>query len=775
MPQYLSPGVYVEEIDAGPQPIEGVSTSICGAVGVTALGPTNGKPVLCTSFADFTRNFGGFLQAPSVHTLLNKWVDNPTDGGCWWLFPLAVKAFFDNGGQQLYVKRVFHQDLQDPTKSAQPATAIVGHGLVSQLNGDAAKGATQVKLAHLIGISDGRAVSIIKGDSQQPIAGGPYTVTDFNETTGIVTFDKQFPESLSVKRGDFVQLVALAETPADKTLSFAANSTGEWGNALSVRVDPMVGNTLTLLVDPTAGQTAAATATVTQVGPGGGAGTATVTVDNAAGLPGGDLADGDHVTIGGNEYILQHTDVANNKFDIVAAPAAIAVGSQVRRLRTANSAAAADTLNVWGASALYAGAIVEITSLQNAGTVKEWFTVVSVTGAAVKFSGNLANRYREGNRLRVIEAQVTVVYNPATGDGATEAFTSLCFAQDNPSYIVKIINDQSKLVTLPPTQQSIPTLANLANLANFPAAPVPNGVAFNNGDDKLESLTSDDFVGVDGGSGKRTGIQALEDITDISICIVPAMWSQVIQSALITHCETLKSRVAILDPPDGLGIDDIQSFRAPLETKYAALYYPWVVVRDPSISKDVNIAPSGHMAGIYARVDNDRGVWKAPANEVIQGITKIAQDVNKREQDLLNPKNINALRFFPDRGNLVWGARIVTSDTQWKYINVRRLFIYIEQSIELGTQWVVFEPNDQALWARVRQSISNFLETTWRQGALMGSKASEAFFVKCDLTTMTQDDLDNGRLICLIGIAPVKPAEFVIFRIQQKTLDQTTP
>jgi phage tail sheath protein FI len=168
-------------------------------------------------------------------------------------------------------------------------------------------------------------------------------------------------------------------------------------------------------------------------------------------------------------------------------------------------------------------------------------------------------------------------------------------------------------------------------------------------------------------------------------------------------------------------------------------------------------------------------VWKAPANEVIQGITKIAQDVNKREQDLLNPKNINALRFFPDRGNLVWGARIVTSDTQWKYINVRRLFIYIEQSIELGTQWVVFEPNDQALWARVRQSISNFLETTWRQGALMGSKASEAFFVKCDLTTMTQDDLDNGRLICLIGIAPVKPAEFVIFRIQQKTLDQTTP
>lgn len=187
---------------------------------------------------------------------------------------------------------------------------------------------------------------------------------------------------------------------------------------------------------------------------------------------------------------------------------------------------------------------------------------------------------------------------------------------------------------------------------------------------------------------------------------------------------------------------------------------------------NLSIAPSGHIAGIYARVDINRGVFKAPANEEILSITKIAQDVNKREQDVLNPIGINALRSFPERGNRVWGARTVSSESAWKYVNVKRLFIFVEASIDVGTQWVVFEPNDEPLWARVRQTITDFLTTTWRSGALQGTTAKDAFFVKCDRTTMTQDDIDNGRLICVIGIAPVKPAEFVIFRIQQFT--QTT-
>ena len=184
--------------------------------------------------------------------------------------------------------------------------------------------------------------------------------------------------------------------------------------------------------------------------------------------------------------------------------------------------------------------------------------------------------------------------------------------------------------------------------------------------------------------------------------------------------------------------------------------------------------PSGFIAGVYARTDVARGVHKAPANEVLRSIQAIDQLITKREQDVLNPVNINVLRAFPGRGNRVWGARVLTSDSAWRYVPVRRLFIMIEESIDEATQWVVFEPNDEPLWARVRQSVSRFLLSQWRIGALQGAKAEEAFFVACDRSTMTQDDIDNGRLICQIGIAPVKPAEFVIFRIQQKTLEITT-
>jgi phage tail sheath protein FI len=757
MPQYRSPGVYVEEIDAGPKPIEGVSTSICGAVGMTARGPTSGKPILVTSFLDFTRTFGGFLETPKDPVLFDKWSQG-TDGGYWWSFPLAVKAFFDNGGEQMYVKRVFHQDIQTPANSATPAAAVAGHGLVSSVVKDAVPGA-QLKLSHLVGIgTNSAAVKIINGDTRQPISGGPFTVKAIDSKTNIVTLAPAFTESVSVKRKDFVELF---EVKPDATLTFDAKSIGEWGNGMTVKVEPMTGSTLSLLVDPVIGQNAAAVMTIQAVVPGANPGISTLTVDAVTGLSGGDLANGQRIVVNADEYVVASLDAPNKKFDVTGAPA---VGAKVRRLRGANSAVSPDTLNVWAASSLYKGAIVELTDSSQA---KELFTIADVAGPVVTLSGAPTLSYLEGNKMRVIEAMVTVT------DGTTvETFGNLSFAVDSPNYIVKQINSLSKLVQLPAAQQNIG--GDFTQLADFPATPVPDGVEFAGGDDKLSSLTSDDFVGVDGGSGNRTGIQALEDITDISIVIVPGMWSTVIQSALVTHCESLKSCFAILDPPDGLDISGIQEFRAPIDTKYAALYYPWVVVRDPSIAKDVDMAPSGHMAGLYARVDNARGVHKAPANEVVRGIQKFADDVTKREQDLLNPQSINALRYFPGNGYRVWGARVVTSDSAWKYINVRRLFIFVEQSIDVGTQWVVFEPNDEPLWARVRQTITNFLTTVWRSGALQGGKADEAFFVKCDHTTMTQDDIDNGRLICQIGIAPVKPAEFVIFRIQQKTLDQTT-
>jgi phage tail sheath protein FI len=219
---------------------------------------------------------------------------------------------------------------------------------------------------------------------------------------------------------------------------------------------------------------------------------------------------------------------------------------------------------------------------------------------------------------------------------------------------------------------------------------------------------------------------------------------------------------------------DIQFQRQQFDTKYAALYHPWLLIPDPypvtqGPPPDYPVPPSGHMVGIYARTDIDRGVHKAPANEVVRGVIGLQRVLNKEQHDILNPYpvNINVIRDFRpvNRGIRVYGGRCITSDSDWKYVNVRRLLIFIEASIDRGLQWVVFEPNAEPLWARVRRSISNFLTLVWRNGALEGTKVEEAYFVKCDRTTMTQTDIDQGRLICVVGVAPVKPAEFVIVRI----------
>jgi phage tail sheath protein FI len=286
------------------------------------------------------------------------------------------------------------------------------------------------------------------------------------------------------------------------------------------------------------------------------------------------------------------------------------------------------------------------------------------------------------------------------------------------------------------------------------------------------------YIGVDNGPGQRTGIQALIDADDIAIVAVPGVTDQNVQIALITHCEVLKYRFAILDPaPHGgsgdvaASLTDIQAQRNQFDTKYAAIYYPRVVTLDPLTNQNIVVPPSGHLAGIYAYVDETRGVYKAPANEVIAGIDSLQVKLSKGDQDVLNPfpVNINCLRDFTaqSRGLRVYGARCITSDNEWKYVNVRRLFIFLEHSLDIGTQWAVFEPNSPALWARLTQSVEAFLTSAWKSGALMGAKASEAFFVRCDQTTMTQNDLDNGRLIMIVGVAPVFPAEFVIIRIGQ--------
>jgi phage tail sheath protein FI len=290
---------------------------------------------------------------------------------------------------------------------------------------------------------------------------------------------------------------------------------------------------------------------------------------------------------------------------------------------------------------------------------------------------------------------------------------------------------------------------------------------------------------LDNATVKATGLEALAEIDDIAIVALPDGSTYPTEDecfataqALIGHAERERYRIAIVDAPESSSISEVRRFRGRFDTKYAALYHPWIEILNPlerpaqgAPPSRLLLPPSGFVAGIYARSDIQRGVFKAPANEVVVGLTQFEANINKARQEVLNPEGINALRFFPGRGNRVWGARTMSSDPEWKYVNVRRLFIFLEHSIDKSTQFAVFEPNNPRLWADLRRAVEDFLLLQWADGALFGATPEEAFFVRCDRTTMTQNDLDNGRVIVLIGVAPTRPAEFVIFRIGQFTAD----
>ena len=298
-------------------------------------------------------------------------------------------------------------------------------------------------------------------------------------------------------------------------------------------------------------------------------------------------------------------------------------------------------------------------------------------------------------------------------------------------------------------------------------------LGFSGGSDgNIGGTKASDYMGSDNGPGKRTGIQAFLENAQVSIMAVPGVTDSDVQLALVAHCENTKSRFAVLDIPlDKKKVGDVLDHRNMFDTSYAVLYHPWLEVFDPLARKSSYMPPSGAMVGIYARTDTERGVQKAPANEVVRGCTGLSCPYNEGEQDILNPQGVNLIRSFTGRGIRVWGARTASSNPLWKYINVRRLFIFVEESLKANTNWVVFEPNSEALWGRVQRTIELFLSSMWRSGALAGTSPGEAFFVNIGRSTMTQDDIDNGRLICNIGIAPVKPAEFVIFRITQHTVE----
>src|SRR6266545_2452565 len=373
----------------------------------------------------------------------------------------------------------------------------------------------------------------------------------------------------------------------------------------------------------------------------------------------------------------------------------------------------------------------------------------------------------------------------AGGDGATDEMFKLVVKQRGQQVeefdrvtlsrgktnVATVVNASSKLIRVEEVARAAlekPALGETALTEAPPAPALPS-----------PRLNTDDYVG---DVAERTGFGGLEAVEEVTMLCVPDLMSayqqgaidletvQAVQLAMIGHCELMGDRIAILDSPPGLNPQQVKEWlvdKARYDSAFAALYYPWIKTADPATGQLGFMPPSGHMAGIWGRNDDTRGVHKAPANEVIRGAVSLEVQITKAEHDLLNPVGINVLRTFPGRGNRVWGARTLSSDPAWRYLNVRRLFNYLEESILNGTNWVVFEPNDEALWARIRRTISAFLVNEWRSGALFGQTPDEAFYVKCESETNPSEGIDAGQVVCEIGVAPVKPAEFVIFRLAQ--------
>ncbi len=413
-----------------------------------------------------------------------------------------------------------------------------------------------------------------------------------------------------------------------------------------------------------------------------------------------------------------------------------------------------------------AGDVVVVENGENT----QYNIIKSTTGNTLTMAKPFEGEVVDENLLPKIIIKTCEINVEVEHDGTVEKYENISFNVASPSFIDKKlvtseiidIESQASSDETAPIEFVRKALGGEGNTISVTLKGGTNGSS--------ASLTDASFIGKDEGPGSRTGIQAFLDNTDVSIMAVPGVTSANVQLSLVSHCEQLASRFAVLDIPKNYKtVADIMKQRDMVDSDYCAMYHPWIQVYDPLDKKDIFIPPSGSVIGIYARSDNSRGVHKAPANEIIANCTGLYVNYNVGEQDLLNPKGVNLIRKFPGAGIRVWGARTASSKPLWKYINVRRLFIYLEESIKANTNWVVFEPNDANLWSRVKRTIEIFLEGVWRTGALVGGSPGDAFFVDIGPNTMTKDDIDNGRMICVIGVAPVKPAEFVIFRITQKT------
>jgi hypothetical protein len=831
MPEYLSPGVYVEEVPSGNKPIEGVSTSTAGFVGVTERGPVN-EPTLVTSYADFTRKFGGYLD----HRIFTGDRD---------VLPYAVEGFFSNGGTRAYITRVVGKaakyaevDLYGVPRTA-PASTTLAQRVAAGSDTLLLNSGTNIADTDTLLLQDGTRSEYVTATSD-PLDSGIRLRGSLHHTQP----DGRPAVVQTVTPGAALALSGDMSAGGGLQLDAGAIATLSAGDVLQIddTGDPTRTEFVTIATDATADivepgllfahpqattemhvVTMADEAIATTLDGEASAGDFVIRLAATAGLAADQvIAIGTGATL---EYhvirnVVSALSITTTLTESIHA-AGTAVIKQAPLLRiharhpgqwgndlrvriaqtsvlettVASNAGAGDAIVELGAIfGLSEGSVLDVKRGDPAVDIlRQRVTGVDLATNEVELHGGVDAALQENDIA--ISVEFDLIVERLNEDGKvieSEAFSGLGVDPSHTGYALKIVGAFNR-ATGKPEEAGLSELIRISDLTRdangvdiSDAAALRLSTPFDGlsrtlsgGQDDLATIDDKAYVGEAAADPEdRTGIHALENIDDISIVAVPGQTSQDVQNALINHCTLMRYRFAVLDAAKGAKLKAVQAQRQNYDTTYGALYYPWMIIGDPfGRSGDVRyIPPSGHVAGIYARSDTQRGVHKAPANEVILGIRDLQVRLTKGEQDILNPRHINCLRDFRDinRGLRVWGARTLSSDPEWKYVNVRRLLLFIEKSLERGMQWAVFEPNAEPLWATVKRSITNFLVSVWRTGALEGTKQEEAFFVDVGLTTMTQSDIDNGRLIVRVGVAPVKPAEFVIIRISQKTREATS-
>lgn len=798
MTELLAPGVYTLETSFRARSIQGVGTSTTGFVGLTRTGPMSGPPRLVTSYAEFERVYGGLGDiAPQ---------GGPTPSSLNYL-AFAVRHFFAERGSRLYISRAFTSIAEDDDGHASVTLREVGPSLLSiasRFPGSASNGTLEVAESVSAATDEALAAAPVGtiartqgagatparlagtappapiGDGDELVVtvngGGAQTLT-FEGGKAIVTGQEEPTFPIAVGPGQSITIIAdglrqVIPLPEDiATANALRNAVNEvlqnataaiFGGALRIISDARgTGVQVTVEAQPLVGFTADETsggtgnvARLDSVGPTdlntALANAGVVDARFVAGIS-GELIFETLATGAAQSVSLAGTDAAvRAKFGFSSESASGADGTD-RSYYIREDAAAAG----WQAYTFQGG---------------NWTKDGGLTDAAAALSDT--------------DHIVRVNLSYTNADGVTVAYDDMSTVPEDPRYL------GNKMAPTP--EGEAPSLSDPLVMTAESINPATIHASLFDG----AAATADDILsrtiplagGNDGAlpplATWEAALDNLNTYDDISIVASPgssayALVDLNMRKALIRHASTSGYRIAVLDPPPGQDLPALRKTRGQIDSNYGALYAPWVKVANPlarpgndRIPREVFVPPSGHICGIYARNDQLRGVHKTPANEVITSAIGFETEYNQAQQAVLNPIGVNCLRTLKGRGNRVYGGRLATSDREVLYVSDRRYLNFVKQSIYESMQWAVFEPNGPVLWSNVRQAVQSFLYNQWFNDALFGATPEQAYFVACDGSTMTQADIDNGRLICEVGLALLKPAEFVVFRIGQWTADQ---